>query len=152
MIRWNRRPVLLTAAALAACLVLGTWLSFTPAAAPGAETRMFAVAAGSGVSKVASTLKDQGFIRSALAFRVLAQLTGSESQIKAGLYALTPAMSPREILRWMVQGKSEQTRLTFPEGYSVRQMAEVLEHQGIGSADRFMALAADPARFVEVGS
>lgn len=147
MIRWNRRYTLLASSALAVLLVASTWLSVTPAAGPGAETRMFTVASGSGVGKVASTLKEQGFIRSALAFRMLAKLTGSESQIKAGLYALTPAMSPREILRWMVQGKAEKKRLTFPEGYSVRQMAKVLEDQGIGSAERFMELAADPARF-----
>lgn len=147
MIRWNRRNTLLASSALAVLLVASTWLSVTPAAGPGAETRMFTVASGSGVGKVASTLKDQGFIRSALAFRMLAKLTGSESQIKAGLYALTPAMSPREILRWMVQGKAEQKRLTFPEGYSVRQMAKILEDQGIGSAERFMELAADPTRF-----
>ena len=147
MIRWNRRNTLLASSALAVLLVASTWLSVTPASGPGAETRMFTVASGSGVGKVASTLKDQGFIRSALAFRMLAKLTGSESQIKAGLYALTPAMSPREILSWMVQGKAEQKRLTFPEGYSVRQMAKILEDQGIGSAERFMELAADPTRF-----
>jgi UPF0755 protein len=110
---------------------------------------MFSVAAGSGVGAVASALQDQGFIRSAWTFRLLASLTGSESRLKAGFYALTPAMSPREILRWMVQGKAEQKRLTFPEGYSVRQMAQVLEAQGIGSADRFMELAAAPERFAE---
>ena len=147
MIRWNRRNTLLASSALAVLVLASTWLSVTPAAGPGAETRMFTVASGSGVGKVASTLQEQGFIRNALAFRLLAKLTGSESQIKAGLYALTPAMSPREILRWMVQGKAEQKRLTFPEGYSVRQMAKVLEDEGIGSAERFMTLAADPDRF-----
>lgn len=149
MIRWNRRHALLVSSALAAFVLLGSWLSVTPAGGPGAETRMFSVASGSGVSKVADSLQDQGFIRSAVAFRLLAKLTGSEGQIKAGLYALTPAMSPREILRWMVQGKAEQKRLTFPEGYSIRQMAKVLEDLGIGSADRFMDLAADPERFVD---
>ena len=149
MISWNRRPVLLTSAVLAAGLVLGTWFSFSPAAGSNAPTRMFAVGAGSGVGKIASTLQEQGFIRSAFAFRLLAKATGSEGQIKAGYYALTPAMSPREILRSMVQGKAEQKRLTFPEGYSVRQMAKVLEENGIGSADRFMELAADPKSFAD---
>jgi UPF0755 protein len=138
------------AGALASCLVMGgAWLGMTPAASPGSPTRMFAVASGSGVGAVGAALQQQGFIRSAWAFRLLAKLTGSESQIKAGLYALTPAMSPREMLRWMVQGKAEQTRLTFPEGYSVRQMAQLLEKQGVGSADRFMDLAADPGRFAQ---
>lgn len=149
MIRWNRRSVLLTSAVLAAALVLGIGFSFMPAAGSGAPTRMFSVAAGSGLAKVAASLQEQGFIRSAMAFRVLAKLTGSEAQIKAGLYALTPAMSPREILRWMVQGKAEQKRLTFPEGYSIRQMAKVLEDNGIGSAERFIALATEPERFAD---
>ncbi len=136
------------AGGLAALLVFGgTGLSLSPAAAPGAQTRMFSVSSGSGVRQVAASLQEQGFIRNAMAFRLLAKLTGSESRIKAGLYALTPAMSPREILRWMVQGKAEQKRLTFPEGYAVRQMAHVLEEQGIGSADRFIELAAEPRRF-----
>ncbi len=148
MARLAPRRTIMLAGALAASLVIGgAWLGLTPAASSGTQARMFAVASGSGVATVGSALQEQGFIRSAWAFRLLAKFTGSESQIKAGLYALTPAMSPREILRWMVQGKAEQTRLTFPEGYSVRQMAQMLEKQGVGSAERFMDLAAEPERF-----
>lgn len=147
---WENQRVFVLSASVAGFLVLGgAWLSLSPAAAPGSPTRMFSVASGSGVQQIGSALKDQGFIRSALAFRILAKATGSEGKIKAGLYALTPAMSPREILRGMVQGKAEQTRVTFPEGYALRQMAQVLERQGLGSAERFLELATKPERFTD---
>lgn len=150
MPQWDRRRITWLVGGVATALVVaGTVFSFSPKAPPGAETRTFVVPSGAGLGAIATSLREQGFIRSALAFRVLATLTGSENQLKAGLYALTPAMSPREILRWMVQGKSERTRLTFPEGYSIRQMAQLLERQKVGSAERFLELAASPERFVD---
>ncbi len=145
----SRRKILI-AAGLAVSMLLGaSVIGMLPVGSADSPTRLFTVESGSSVRSVAQSLQSQRLIRSAWSFRLLAKLTGSESRIKAGFYALTPAMSTREILRWMVQGKAEQRQLTFPEGYSVRQMAKVIEEQGIGSADRFLELAADPSRFAE---
>lgn len=141
---------LLLAGSLAAALLVGSaWFSLTPLAAPGAPAKGFTIAPGSTVQAVGQGLQQAGLIRSAWAFRTLAKLTGSESRIKAGFYTLSPAMSPREMLRGMVLGQAEQLRLTFPEGYSARQMAALIEARGIGSAERFLELAATPSRFAE---
>lgn len=147
MFRLDTRRKILLAGGLAAVLALGSMaISLTPAKS-AAPARMFTVESGWGVGSVGDALQQQGLIRSSWAFRTLAKLTGSESRIKAGLYSLSPAMSPREILRWMVQGKAEQKRLTFPEGYSVKQMAKLLSDEGVGSAERFMELASDASQF-----
>lgn len=150
MAKLASRRTLLLAGTLACALVVGNaWRGLLPAGDAEDAPRVFSVASGSGVRHIGADLQEQGFIRSAWTFVMLAKLTGTESRLKAGVYALTPAMSPREILRWMVQGKSEQHRLTFPEGYSLKQMAQILEKQGIGSADRFLELASDSSRFVD---
>lgn len=133
-----------------AVLVVGSaWHSATPLAGPGAPMKGFTVPPGSAVSAVGERLQAEGLIRSAWSFRFFAKITGSESRIRAGYYAFSPAMGPREILRGLVTGQAEQLRLTFPEGYSARQMAKALAERGVGDSERFLELAADAGRFVD---
>lgn len=149
---WLDAPqnLLLVAGSLAAALLVGgTWHSLTPIAPAGAPLMGFTVPPGSGVSAVGSGLQDAGLIRSAWAFRILAKVTASEGRIRAGSYAFSPSMGPREILRGLVSGQAEQLRLTFPEGYSARQMAKVISQRGLGDADRFLELVADAGRFAD---
>lgn len=82
-----------------------------------------------GVAALASLLKREGLIRSATAFRMLTKantsLRGCPAP-KAGYYELSPSMSSEEILRRICEGKTARRRVTFPEGFTIRQMAERL--------------------------
>lgn len=149
MLTWlaSRRALLLIGLLVGGLLLGSLTLGLGPAGPANAPSRLFTVEPGSGVARVGQDLQRQGFIRSAWAFRVLTMLTGTEGQIKAGFYALKPSMTPREVLRRLVQGQSEAQRLTIPEGYSLRQIAGLLDEQGIGSGERFLSLASRAERF-----
>lgn len=111
--------------------------------APGKARRnaVVEVTAGASVAQVARVLQERGLIRSALAFRVGAHLTGDSARIKQGEYALVGTMSPRRILRTLVSGRSIRHRLTVPEGSSVLRIAELLEQRGLSDPDGFRKLA-----------
>jgi len=83
-----------------------------------------------GVAALASVLKHEGLIRSATAFRMLSKasmsLKGSPAP-KAGYYELSPSMSSEEILQRICEGKTARRRVTFPEGFTIKQMAERLQ-------------------------
>lgn len=94
-------------------------------------------------SEIASLLQEKGIVRSALAFRLLARLTGQEAKLKAGRYVISPGRTPGEILAVLVEGQTaeELVRVTVPEGYTVRQMASLLAAKGITSEAEFLTVA-----------
>jgi UPF0755 protein len=72
---------------------------------------------------VARTLESKGLIRSATMFKALTRLGGGWN-VKAGTYALSPSMSTRDILRELRSGEVVPTvRVTFPEGFTLKQVA-----------------------------
>jgi UPF0755 protein len=77
------------------------------------------------VKQLSGLLEAQGLIRSASAFRLMAKgrvaLKGEQAQ--AGAYDLSPSMSAEEIWARLCAGKVAQRRVTFPEGFTVEQMA-----------------------------
>ena len=80
-----------------------------------------------GTKKLAKLLKNEGLIRNATAFRLLVQTTMALDKgkaPKAGYYDLSPSMSADEILTRLCEGKVAQRKLTFPEGFTVAQMAD----------------------------
>jgi len=95
-----------------------------------------------GLRQVAHRLKQEGMIRNALAFRMLAKINASLGKCpapKAGFYDLSPSMSSEEILQRICAGKVARRKVTFPEGFTVRQMAERVEEELKLPAADFMA-------------
>jgi UPF0755 protein len=49
------------------------------------------------------------------------------------------------VLDKIVRGEVLLHQITFPEGYTMKQMAEILNSRGLARADRFIATASNPA-------
>jgi len=102
---------------------------------------------GSGAARAARMLRRRGLIRSERAFYWYALITGKASSIKAGVYHLTPHMPASEILARLQRGGADidERTVTIPEGYTVRQIAAVLQRKGvIADAQQFIVLARKP--------
>jgi UPF0755 protein len=117
--------------------------------APSASTRqeLVVIKPGWGVSAAGSQLQAQGLVRSGDAFGLWLRLKGWDRSLKAGIYALSPSMGAKGIASALVEGKAENERVTVPEGFSVRQIAHLLDERQAGSGDRFLALAEDASHF-----
>jgi UPF0755 protein len=82
------------------------------------------IAAGSTAADVGELLEGRGVIRSALAFRISAQLRGFGSDIQAGAYDLTTNMAVAEVIDALEGGPLVETvSLTIPEGLEVEEIA-----------------------------
>jgi len=101
-----------------------------------------------GVQEIAQTLWEAGVIRSRWAFLGMAYLQGSPTRLKAGEYEFTHGMSLREILGKLEAGRVVTHQISIPEGFTARDIAQLLAGEKLVDTDRFMALVAD-ARFVE---
>lgn len=113
-----------------------------PADTTATETTSFVIPKGQAVQVIASRLEEDGLIRNALAFRVLAKLEGFESSIQSGSFKLSPSMTPSEIGEMLTSG-SEDIWVTIPEGWRAEEIATSLAEQELPLFDEeeFLALA-----------
>lgn len=87
----------------------------------------FAVASGSGVAGAAQQMVTAGIPVNTFLFGMLARVTGQASRIKAGSYEFEPNTSPRVLLDKLVRGDFAQDQLTIIEGWTFRQMRQVVD-------------------------
>lgn len=136
---------LLLVLVLASVWLVGDMLHFirTPASSEPAEVVM-EVPVGTSVQALSDLLYGQGLVRSAGKFRWLVRFKGAARQIKAGEYQLSTGLRPGELLNKIIRGEVRLHQITFPEGYTLKQMAELLEASKLVNAERFIAAATDP--------
>lgn len=103
----------------------------------------FQVKQGESLSQVALQLEKLHLIRNASALLWYVRLFQRDMNIQAGQYALAPSMGSLRILTLLEQGQItlQVVKVTFPEGFTARQMAERLQEDGICSAKAFMQAA-----------
>jgi UPF0755 protein len=112
--------------------------------AGGGTEEIVTVTRGEKFTALAARLERSGIIAHASKFKLLAELRGVDKKLKAGEYPLAAEMTPTEVLDVLVSGKSRLYRLTIPEGFTLRQVAEEVAAKGLGQADKFIALATSP--------
>ncbi len=98
---------------------------------------------GQTLKTTAEILQQANLIKSRLKFILFARLKGLDKHLKAGEYLLSAAMPPRQILDIMVKGAVNLHKLTVPEGYSIPQIAVLVENAKFGSKIDFINTATD---------
>ncbi len=127
---------------------IGWWMLSPVAPPPGSS---LTVKTGSSLIQVANRLAEQKIIRSALVFRLLARLQNRDATIQAGTYTFSQPASPNTILNRLVSGDVVQRQVTFPEGFSLRQIVDRLAAKGLADQNKLWILAHDPALLNELG-
>jgi len=91
---------------------------------------------GSSLTSIANRLEKEGVIKSALLFRLYAKSGGATFQY--GTFTLSRDLSYDEIIEALSKTvEKEGLKFTIPEGYTFRQIAELLEQKGIVTAEEF---------------
>ncbi|MDY0322477.1 MAG: endolytic transglycosylase MltG [Candidatus Carbobacillus sp.] len=100
---------------------------------------------GATLSDVAVILEKYGLIRNAQVFTwyVKWKAPKDASRIKAGIYRLTPGETPDAVLAHLVRGDVyiETVTFTTPEGWTVEEMANLLDQKGIVRREDFLHAA-----------
>lgn len=116
----------------------------TPAG-EGSEPKVVEIPPGRPFPAVARDLEAAGVVRDSRLLALYARVTGAAGRIKAGEYEFTPDLTPRQVLARLVRGEIRQHRITIPEGYTVREIAELLAAERLADVAEFVAAAEDPA-------
>ena len=101
------------------------------------EEQLFRVKAGSSSSLIARDLEKAGLLKNRRVFNIYARLSGDAGKFKAGQYLLNPAMDALTIMEKLVRGKVATLTFTIPEGYHLRQIAQVFAKEGIAEEKEF---------------
>ena len=115
----------------------------TPANVNTLQNVIVNVRPGQTLRTTADILRQANLIKSRLKFILISRIKGLDKHLKAGEYLLSAAMPPRQILEIMVKGEVNLHKLTVPEGYSIPQIAVLVENANFGSKIDFIKAATD---------
>ncbi len=100
-------------------------------------TASVVIPAGSTFAEATDALARAGALAHPWAFRLLARLRRDEGDIAAGEYRIPPHATTDEILRKLVDGDIDAKWVTFPEGFTAREMGERLSRFALAEPDAF---------------
>ena len=98
--------------------------------------------------QIGNILQENSLIRSSVAFLVKSK-SSDFGTISSGTYTLNKNMSLDEMLRILTEPKAviKTITVTFPEGYSVEQMASLLEEKKLTTTEAFLNALNDDYEF-----
>src|SRR6185436_3709910 len=88
-------------------------------------------------------LVEAGVVRNEIVFRFEVGRSGTGRRLQAGEYRFDQPMTVAEVVTKLARGEVYLRPITFPEGLTVRQMAQIYESRGFGKAAEFVAAARD---------
>ncbi|MCX6816947.1 MAG: endolytic transglycosylase MltG [Candidatus Beckwithbacteria bacterium] len=113
-------------------LILGSLLVFIywswasqPVNPKNNTPQVFVVPQGQSAKIIASRLKQSGFIKNELVFRLLVDQKNLSAKLQAGDFRLSPSMNLEQIIESLTHGSLDYW-ITFPEGLRVEEYAERL--------------------------
>ncbi len=115
------------------------------------EEKEIVIPYGSSTAQIAAILKNEGMIKSEVAFRLYSRYGGFDQTLQAGRYRLKTSMNLEEILYALQQGVlwEESLRFTIPEGFTLEQIAARLEDEGLVRREIFLSACRDYVRHTD---
>ena len=108
-----------------------------------APQKVVVIPEGATFQQAAALLEREQLIRSRPVFLLLGKLQEADRKIHPGEYELNAAMTPADILSKLILGRVILHAVTIPEGYTFKQIADVLAEHRITDRAEFLGLAVD---------
>lgn len=99
------------------------------------------IESGTSTSKIAELLEEKGVIRSSTAFKRYVKKADISASLQAGTFILLPSMTVEEIAATLSSGQSNEQSITIPEGYTVKNIDQLLAEKGFTEYGDIMACA-----------
>lgn len=93
-----------------------------------ASDTVFEIHKGQGLDKVVTQLQQQGIAVNRFWFRLLAYPHKLDRHLKAGEYLISKGATSLDILNLFALGKTRQYSITFPEGWSFKQIFVAIQN------------------------
>lgn len=116
---------------------------FIPPTSQRAEKVTLEIPKGSGLKDIALELKRAGVIRSDKLFILFVFIKGDKSRLKAGEYEFKPGDSLNQIIEKLIRGDVVVHKITIPEGFTIKEIADLLERNGVMPKEAFLEKSHD---------
>ena len=98
---------------------------------------LFVVEKGDTISDIVANLSEQGFIRSSFGTQVAFRFNRT-GVVQSGTYNVSPRMDAWQVAYIIAHNQTATAKITIPEGYTVVQIANLLEKKNIIMATDFL--------------
>ncbi len=143
---WVFIGILLTAA-----VAVGWMGQYVTAKSAGSGQVRVVIPRGVGVRTIKTLLGRKGIIKDDIRFLIMARCVPEASQLKAGEFQVPLGLTPLEVVRFLVNAKPVQYRVTIPEGWRLTQVAMAFARDGWVDTNRFLQLCEDKEFITELG-
>ncbi len=121
-------------------------VNWSLSAGPLEETNEIVLARGTTLKSFARKLEQKGFISNSSLFHGWVRIFSDYSLFQAGRYQFQSGVTPAEIATAIISGNVFTPillTLTIPEGFTLRMLADRLQHIGVGSRETILDLGAE---------
>lgn len=117
---------------------LSLYLTFSLQSPAGSETKamIFEIKPATSSTQIAEELETKGLIKSKWLFLIYLKL--KRGIIKAGTYEFSPSENLVQIVDKITKGDVKEWVVTFPEGFSLKDMGERLQEKGVLKKEDFL--------------
>lgn len=139
---------------LLAALLAYSYLSsafLRPHRAGDTQLVLVEVPQGANFKQITQLIKEKDVVRHAWALEVLARVKKIDTNISAGEYEFSPALTPLQILGKLMKGEVLKRRVVFPEGKSIWEYGKLLEQAQIISQSEFDPALTDKRLLISAG-
>jgi UPF0755 protein len=126
------------------------WRISQPYKGYGAPEQFVDIPPGTGAHTIADRLVAAGVVEDRATFRLALWLSGSAKRLQAGEYRFDEPLTPLQVVDKLARGDVYVQQITFPEGHTIREMAQIYEEHGFGDAAAFQAAASNRALVQEI--
>lgn len=145
---WKRLAawfVLLLGLGALAALAAYRYMTLPASTSRTSTALIVSIPSGMTTTEIAKLLEERQIIRDARFFSWLSRVHGIEDKLQAGDYLLRSDMNLLEVMHALRYGRVHVVRVTIPEGYHLRQIADLLAARGLVDRERFLLLAGNEA-------
>ena len=146
--RWIGRIALLLVV-VAAIAGAAAWWAYSRVQAPyrgATDADTFVdIPPGIGPAGIGARLVAAGVVKDAWTFRAAVLISGRARELKAGEYRFDAPMTALDVVAKVARGDVYTRMLTFREGLTIAEMAQVFEERGFGAAADFTTAAQNAA-------
>lgn len=101
----------------------------------------FSIVPGSSFNRIKGLLEAKGLIADPFSFEVYARYHKLRSKLQAGDYVVQQNLTFAELVEVLQSGKSQEIRITIPEGSTIAQIDEILVRRSLIEAGDFVECA-----------
>ena len=119
---------LITIAIVVICLanILGGYLFLTGGLD---EEKVVIIKPRLSIHKISVLLEKENVIKNAKLFEVISRVYSYFEPLKSGEYKFTKSITPYQVLKVLIKGKSIVHRMFIPEGYTVKQIVDMVNSE-----------------------